>query len=80
MRNSHSGYILFSKRKEVAFKRLGWYDIMTFECPVTGEFDYERVTEALYLKFAREGASTRFIDFNPKTNMLKFDVLKSIVD
>jgi hypothetical protein len=52
---------------------------MTFECPVTGEFDYEKVTEAMYLKFAREGASTRFIDFNPKTSMLKFDVLKSIV-
>jgi hypothetical protein len=80
MRDKHSDYILFSKMKEVAYKQLAWCDVMTFECPVAGEFDYERVTEALYLKFSRGGDSSRFIDFDPKTSMLKFDVLRSIGD
>jgi hypothetical protein len=80
MKNKTSGYILFSKMKEVAFKQLAWCDSTTFECPVVGTFVPEKVIEVLYRKFARGNDTCHFLNFNPETSMLQFEVLRYIGD
>ena len=50
-----TGAVLWSKRKEVSTNMAAWHDVITYEVPVVGTYDRNKIWSAMSARFNKPG-------------------------